>query len=53
MIQTRLNGLKGVFVEAPDLKDRGILIQYRLSQNKFDVKHNVLEIVKHFRSGEK
>ncbi len=53
MIQTRLNGLKGVFVKAPDLKDRGVLIQYRPSQYKFDVKHNVLEIVKHFCSGEK
>lgn len=53
MIQIRLNGLKGIFVKAPDLRDRGILIQYRPSQNKFDVKHDVLEIVKHSRSGGK
>jgi hypothetical protein len=53
VIQVRLNGLKGVFVKAPDLENRGALIQYRPSQYKFDVNHNVLEIVKHFRSGEK
>lgn len=53
VIQIRLNGLKGVLVKAPDLKDKGIFIQYRPSQYKFNVSHNVLEIAKHFRSGGK
>jgi len=53
VIQVRLNGLKGVLVKAPDLENRGALIQYRPSQYKFDVNHNVLEISKHFRSREK
>ncbi len=53
VIQARLNGIKGVFVKAPDLDNRGILIQYRPSQYKFDVSHNVLEIVKHSSSGKK
>ncbi|CAM4866237.1 unnamed protein product [Rotaria socialis] len=51
VIQARLNGIKGVFVIAPDLSDRGILIQYRPSQYKFSVDHNILEIVKHSSSG--
>ncbi|CAF3949624.1 unnamed protein product [Rotaria sp. Silwood2] len=51
VIQARLNGIKGVFVMAPDLSDRGVLIQYRPSQYKFKVDHNVLEIVKHSSSG--
>ncbi|CAF3918308.1 unnamed protein product, partial [Rotaria sp. Silwood1] len=50
VIQVRLNGLKGIFVKAPDLEDKDVLIQYRPSQCKFDVNHNELEIVKHFRS---
>ncbi len=53
VIQARLNGIKGVFVLAPDLDDKGILIQYRGSQHKFDANHNVLEIVKHASSGNK
>jgi hypothetical protein len=53
VIQARLNGIKGVFVLAPDLDHRGILIQYRKSQYKFDVDHNILEIVKHAVSGRK
>lgn len=53
MIQIRLNGLKGVLVKALDLEDKVALIQYRPSQYKFHVEHHVLEIVKHFRSGEK
>ncbi len=53
VIQARLNGIKGVFVLAPDLDDRGILIQYRESQHKFETNHNVLEIVKHASSGKK
>ena len=53
VIQIRLNGLKGVMVKAPELNDRGVLIQYRPSQCKFDVSHNVLEIAKHFNSGKK
>jgi hypothetical protein len=51
VIQARLNGIKGIFVKAPDLNDRGILIQYRPSQYKCKVDHNVLEIVKHASSG--
>jgi hypothetical protein len=51
VIQARLNGIKGVFVNAPDLNDRGELIQYRPSQQKFLANHNVLEIVKHSSSG--
>ncbi|CAF4655048.1 unnamed protein product [Rotaria sp. Silwood1] len=51
VIQARLNGIKGVFVIAPDLNERGVLIQYRRSQYKFKVDHNVLEIVKHSSSG--
>ncbi|CAF1475388.1 unnamed protein product [Adineta steineri] len=51
VIQARLNGIKGVFVLANDLKDRGVLIQYRPSQNKFKVDHNILEIIKHSSSG--
>jgi hypothetical protein len=51
VIQARLNGIKGIFVKAPDLDDRGVLIQYRPSQRKFMVNHNVLEIVKHSSSG--
>ncbi|CAF2053186.1 unnamed protein product [Rotaria magnacalcarata] len=51
VIQARLNGIKGVFVIAPDLSDRGILIQYRPSQYKFSTDHNILEIVKHSSSG--
>ncbi len=53
MIQFRLNGLKGVLVKAPDLQNSDVLIQYRPSQYKFGVEHNVLEIVKHSRSGKK
>ena len=53
VIQARLNGIKGVFVLAPDLDKRGVLIQYRGSQYKFKVNHNVLEIVKHSSSGKK
>ncbi len=53
MIQFRLNGLKGVLVKAPDLQNSDVLIQYRPSQYKFSVEHNVLEIVKHSRSGKK
>ncbi|CAF1301596.1 unnamed protein product [Adineta steineri] len=51
VIQARLNGIKGVFALANDLKDRGVLIQYRPSQNKFKVDHNILEIIKHSSSG--
>jgi hypothetical protein len=51
VIQVRLNGIKGVFVLAPDLADRGILIQYRRSQLKFETDHNVLEIIKYANSG--
>jgi hypothetical protein len=51
VIQVRLNGMKGVFALAPDLADRGILIQYRDSQHKFKTNHNVLEIIKHASSG--
>lgn len=51
VIQARLNGIKGVFALAPDLADRGILIQYRDSQHKFKANHNVFEIVKHASSG--
>jgi len=51
VIQARLNGNKGVFAVGPDLADRGVLIQYRDSQHKFEVNHNVLEIVKHASSG--
>ena len=51
VIQIRLNGLKGVLVNSPELNDRGVLIQYRPSQLKFDVDHHVLEIAKHFTSG--
>lgn len=53
VIQARLNGIKGVFVKAPELRNRGILIQYRQSQYKFETKHNVLEIVKHACSGKR
>jgi hypothetical protein len=53
VIQARLNGIKGVFVLAPDLDDRGILIQYRDSQYKFETNHNIFEIVKHASSGKK
>ena len=53
VIQARLNGIKGVFVLAPDLNDRGELIQYRPSQCKFQTNHNILEIVKHSKSGKK
>ncbi len=53
VIQARLNGIKGVFVIAPDLNDRRVLIQYRDSQHKFKVNHNILEIVKHSSSGKK
>jgi hypothetical protein len=53
VIQARLNGIKGVFVIAPDLNNRGVLIQYHRSQYKFGVNHNVLEIVKHASSGKK
>ncbi|CAF1214667.1 unnamed protein product [Rotaria sordida] len=51
VIQARLNGIKGVFVVAPDLSNKGILIQYRPSQYKFKVDHHVLEIVKYSSSG--
>lgn len=51
VIQARLNGIKGVFVLAPDLNDRDILIQYRPSQHKFNTSHNILEIIKHSSSG--
>lgn len=51
VIQIRLNGLKGVLVNSPELSDRGVLIQYRPSQHKFDASHDVLEIAKHFTSG--
>jgi hypothetical protein len=53
VIQARLNGIKGVFALAPDLDERGVLIQYRDSQCKFKADHNVLEIVKHSSSGKK
>jgi len=53
VIQARLNGIKGVFVIAPDLNDKGVLIQYRDSQHKFKADHNILEIVKHSNSGKK
>jgi hypothetical protein len=51
VIQARLNGIKGIFVLAPDLDNRGVLVQYRDSQYKFNANHNVLEIVKHSSSG--
>jgi hypothetical protein len=51
VIQARLNGIKGIFVLAPDLDNRGVLVQYRDSQYKFKANHNVLEIVKHSSSG--
>ncbi|CAF3551139.1 unnamed protein product [Adineta steineri] len=50
VIQVRLNGIKGVFVVADDLKDRGVLIQYRPSQHKFNADHNILEIIKYSSS---
>ncbi|CAF1199655.1 unnamed protein product [Adineta ricciae] len=50
VIQARLNGIKGIFVLAPDLADRGILVQYRPSQEKFTATNNVLEVVKHSSS---
>ena len=53
LIQARLNGIKGIFVLAPDLADRGILVQYRPSQEKFTVTNNVLEVVKHSSSSKK
>ena len=53
VIQARLNGNKGVFAVDPTLAGRGVLIQYRDSQHKFKVNHNVLEIVKHASSGSK
>lgn len=51
VIQIRLNGIKGVLAYAPDLDDRGVLIQYRPSQEKFFSNHNILEIVKHGSAG--
>ena len=51
LFQARLNGIKGVFVLAPDLEDREILIQYRPSQHKFSTHCNLLEIIKHSTSG--
>ncbi|UJR36496.1 hypothetical protein I4U23_029217 [Adineta vaga] len=51
IIQARLNGIKGIFVLAPELNDRGRLVQYRPSQCKFIANHNVLEVVKHSSSG--
>ena len=51
LVQARINGNKGVFVVDPNLINQGILIQYRKSQHKFKVEHNVLEIVKHGASG--
>jgi hypothetical protein len=51
VIQARLNGIKGIFVVAPVVDNRGVLVQYRDSQYKFNANHNVLEIVKHSSSG--
>lgn len=53
VIQARLNGNKGVFAVDPSLADRGVLVQFRDSQHKFETNHNVLEIVKHASSGRK